>query len=691
MAEFLAGDDQVGGIRAEPAAVRGHHERRDARVGERLPDLQARLRGPRPPTTWPPPGRRRPRAVRAGWRRTAAARRGQGRGLIAAAPVLARRSASAGSRWCPRRSARPARTGSRPARLNPSVPFSSAAGPSRSSAVSWMDRSSSDQKTLPRLDSRAAAAPPVGQPAVRRLAGELIAVELVGPGGDPRVGDPARDAPSSGRPARCHSRASRAAAAVNRPGLRSGSPRSWPAELIAIRQPSPGSPITSLSGTKTSSRKISAKPGSPSSCAIGRDRDAVGPQVEHEVGQAAVPLCVRIGAEQAERRGRRTPPRELQVFWPDSSQPPSVRPARGPDARPDRCRRPARTTPGPRPRRRAAIGGRIRSCCSSVPCANSVGREHEQAVLADPHRPARAVVLLLEHQPLRAASASRPPYSAGQDTAASRGVGQLPSHSRCAREPLGACPPTAAGWRAGSPRATRATSARNACIRRGRSPGFTPAAFFIDRASMPGQRVGADLGVVRVRDVVQPEHRVHAGAHAHLVLALVHRALGQRQPEVRHPGDPVGQLERGVRQLGPRHHAADHAQFVRPRRAEPVAGEQHLLGEPRSQHPRMREVLDARDAHPHHRVGEERVVGGDDQVADPGQHQPAGDARALHHRDRRLGQSPASAGTCPGRPPSPWRTGCRRPACRCGPTRSRPCARRHVRRRGPACRCRARR
>jgi hypothetical protein len=40
--------------------------------------------------------------------------------------------------------------------------------------------------------------------------------------------------------------------------------------LIAIRQPSPGSPITSASGTKTSSRKISANPVPPPSWRIGR-------------------------------------------------------------------------------------------------------------------------------------------------------------------------------------------------------------------------------------------------------------------------------------------------------------------------------------------------------------------------------------------------------------------------------------
>ena len=38
--------------------------------------------------------------------------------------------------------------------------------------------------------------------------------------------------------------------------------------------------------------------------------------------------------------------------------------------------------------------------------------------------------------------------------------------------------------------------------------------------------------------------------------------------------------------------------------------------------------------------GEERVVRGDDEVADPGQHQPARDACAVHLRDHRLRDLP---------------------------------------------------
>ncbi|SKU05039.1 Uncharacterised protein [Mycobacteroides abscessus subsp. abscessus] len=58
--------------------------------------------------------------------------------------------------------------------------------------------------------------------------------------------------------------------ARKRPGLRSDMPRSLLEVLIATRQPSCTAPMTSSSGTNTSSRKISANPGSPSSCGIGR-------------------------------------------------------------------------------------------------------------------------------------------------------------------------------------------------------------------------------------------------------------------------------------------------------------------------------------------------------------------------------------------------------------------------------------
>src|SRR3954454_18387202 len=48
---------------------------------------------------------------------------------------------------------------------------------------------------------------------------------------------------------------------------------------------------------------------------------------------------------------------------------------------------------------------------------------------------------------------------------------------------------------------------------------------------LTSQRVSTDLGVVRVRQVVQAEDAVHPVAQAHLVLALVDGLLRQREPE----------------------------------------------------------------------------------------------------------------------------------------------------------------
>ncbi|SKY92895.1 Uncharacterised protein [Mycobacteroides abscessus subsp. abscessus] len=54
----------------------------------------------------------------------------------------------------------------------------------------------------------------------------------------------------------------------------------------------------------------------------------------------------------------------------------------------------------------------------------------------------------------------------------------------------------------------------------------------------------------------------------------------------------------------------------------------------------MCEVLDARNAHTCNGIGEERVVGGDDEVAYPREHQAARDACAVHGRDHRLRDLP---------------------------------------------------
>jgi hypothetical protein len=48
----------------------------------------------------------------------------------------------------------------------------------------------------------------------------------------------------------------------------------------------------------------------------------------------------------------------------------------------------------------------------------------------------------------------------------------------------------------------------------------------------------------------------------------------------------------------------------------------------------MHEPFDAADAHGHHGIAELRITARDDEVAGPGQHQAAGDAFAVHFRDR---------------------------------------------------------
>ena len=51
----------------------------------------------------------------------------------------------------------------------------------------------------------------------------------------------------------------------------------------------------------------------------------------------------------------------------------------------------------------------------------------------------------------------------------------------------------------------------------------------------------------------------------------------------------------------------------------------------------MAVIFDATDPHHRHRVGEQRIVRGDDQIARPAQHEPAGDTAALDGRDRGFG------------------------------------------------------
>ena len=73
-------------------------------------------------------------------------------------------------------------------------------------------------------------------------------------------------------------------------------------------------------------------------------------------------------------------------------------------------------------------------------------------------------------------------------------------------------------------------------------------------------------------------------------------------------------------------------------RPDLVAGPQELLRAAGAEVRDLDERLHTGAGHPQHRVLEHGVVGRDDQVAHARDHQAAGDALALDHRDRRLGQ-----------------------------------------------------
>ena len=95
---------------------------------------------------------------------------------------------------------------------------------------------------------------------------------------------------------------------------------------------------------------------------------------------------------------------------------------------------------------------------------------------------------------------------------------------------------------------------------------------------------------------------------------------------------------RAPRELGTRHDVVDHAEPMGLLGRHELAGEQQLLGLARAPLPRVGEVLDTVDAHADDGIGELGVVGGEDDVGDPQQHQAAGDRLALGGGDQRLGQ-----------------------------------------------------
>src|SRR6266481_1238381 len=134
--------------------------------------------------------------------------------------------------------------------------------------------------------------------------------------------------------------------------------------------------------------------------------------------------------------------------------------------------------------------------------------------------------------------------------------------------------------------------------------------------------VGAERLTVRDGQHVVLERRLEGTALALDVHRLVHRRLGQLEGEGILQRDAPRQLERGVGQRGAWHHPVDEAELARRGRVDVVAGEEVLLGLPRPEIPRHAEVLHVRAAPAHRPVGDQRVIGGDDEDATGSQHEP---------------------------------------------------------------------
>ena len=289
--------------------------------------------------------------------------------------------------------------------------------------------SSSDQKTLLRLDSA-----PTSSAAGEPRHGARVEPVRAGAGSTRRR--PGRAARCrTGRPRSRHSSTSRSAAAKNRPGLRSVRPRSLPA--VAHRDP----PALARARrdvarrARTRRRRTARRtPGLPSSWPIGRTVTPVRVQREHEVRQAPVPLATPGSERNSPKPQSANAARELQVFWPLSSQPPS-RP-RGGGAQRRQVAARLRLRPGLRPDLLA--GGHRRQEPGQLlgrAVLEEGRREQEDAVLADPSGRAGRVVLLLEDQPLagRRRRARRTPPARTRPTSAPRRASR--SHSRCAAKP----------------------------------------------------------------------------------------------------------------------------------------------------------------------------------------------------------------------------------------------------------------
>ena len=210
-------------------------------------------------------------------------------------------------------------------------------------------------------------------------------------------------------------------------------PRSLLDVLIAARQPSSGSPMTSSSGTNTSSRKISPNPVSPPSWAIGR---TVIPSACRSNMKYVRPLwrsasgSDRNSPNALSPNGRPRAPDLLPV-----EQPAAVGPASPSTAvMPGRCRTRAPTTPAPRSPRRwpfsAAPGPaapRCRARTASAPASRCRWRW--------PARVRRPGSTPPRTPPSASSVASRPPYFSGQVITERPASKSTLSQRRCCSKP----------------------------------------------------------------------------------------------------------------------------------------------------------------------------------------------------------------------------------------------------------------
>src|ERR1700694_276876 len=195
---------------------------------------------------------------------------------------------------------------------------------------------------------------------------------------------------------------------------------------------------------------------------------------------------------------------------------------------------------------------------------------------------------------------------------------------------------------------------------------FAPQAWKFDAGVRWGSLVAPLFGLHRVHAALLARlHRLERGRGVadelvdhevvtpRLALALqvdhpVDRVLARLRGPRWDQGDLAGHLGRRGRQIGTRNDLVDEAETLGGMRLDGLGAEQEFLGLARAQlprldppvapRPRLDQQLDTRAGHAQHRVGELRVVGGDDEVAHAREHQAGRGTSTLHGRDRRLAE-----------------------------------------------------